>query len=256
MTSAAVSAPVLLCLGLNCHTAPVGVRERFSVPKRLLTETLRALHALPSVQECVVLSTCNRTEIYCCTSLPEQAVTELFAHFRVEESVCSLFYRYEQEAALTHLARVASGLDSAVLGETEIFGQLKDAYEAAHEAGTTARGLNRIFQRVFSIGKKVRVAQEVAQSIGLENVEFRHAGIEEIKEGYDFAVSRAVMVLPDLVKLVRRCTQRALITLKGGDIADELKPRSCQATEVVPITKYFTEPFFETKNVLYTPLVR
>lgn len=112
------------------------------------------------------------------------------------------------------------------------------------------------FLLVDRIGKKVRVAQEVAQSIGLENVEFRHAGIEEIKDGYDFAVSRAVMVLPDLVKLVRRCTQRALITLKGGDIADELKPRSCQATEVVPISKYFTEPFFETKNVLYTPLVR
>lgn len=174
MTSAAVSAPVLLCLGLNCHTAPVGVRERFSVPKRLLAETLRALHALPSVQECVVLSTCNRTEIYCCTALPEQAVAELFAHFRVETAVRSLFYRHEQETALTHLARVASGLDSAVLGETEIFGQLKDAYEAAHETGTTARGLNRIFQRVFSIGKKVRTKTHITDgptSVGAAGVQ-------------------------------------------------------------------------------------
>lgn len=156
MTSAAVSAPVLLCLGLNCHTAPVGVRERFSVPKRELANTLRALHALPPVEECVVLSTCNRTEIYCCTAQPEAAAQVLLTHFRVEPALLGHFYRYEQQRALTHLARVAAGLDSAVLGETEIFGQLKDAYEAAHAAGTTARGLNRLFQRVFSIGKKVR----------------------------------------------------------------------------------------------------
>ena len=156
MTSAADSAPVLLCLGLNCHTAPVGVRERFSVPKRELENTLRALHALPPVEECVVLSTCNRTEIYCCTAQPEAAAQVLLTHFRVEPALLGHFYRYEQQRALTHLARVAAGLDSAVLGETEIFGQLKDAYEAAHAAGTTARGLNRLFQRVFSIGKKVR----------------------------------------------------------------------------------------------------
>lgn len=110
------------------------------------------------------------------------------------------------------------------------------------------------FLLVDRIGKKVRVAQEIAAAIGLKNVECRHAGIEEIKESFDYAVSRAVMVLPDLVKLVRRCTQRGLITLKGGDLTEELKPRFCQSTEVVPIASYFSEEFFETKNVLYTPL--
>lgn len=156
MSSASLSAPVLLCLGLNCHTAPVVVRERFSVLKGKLEEVHLALFALPTVAECVVLSTCNRTEIYCCTAQPQLCMQELFAHFRVEPALRSHFYCYEQERALTHLARVASGLDSAVLGETEIFGQLKDAYEAALQAHTTARGLNRIFQHVFSIGKKVR----------------------------------------------------------------------------------------------------
>lgn len=110
------------------------------------------------------------------------------------------------------------------------------------------------FLLVDRIGKKVRVAQEVAMAIGLKNVEFRHAGIEEIKEEFDYAVSRAVMVLPDLVKLVRRCTKIGLITLKGGDLAEELKPRQCQGTKVVPISTYFKEEFFETKNVLYTPI--
>lgn len=110
------------------------------------------------------------------------------------------------------------------------------------------------FLLVDRIGKKVRVAQEVANAIGLQNVEFRHAGIEEIKQSFDYAVSRAVMVLPDLVKLVRRCTKKGLITLKGGDLADELSPKSCQATQLIPISRYFSEEFFETKNVLYTPM--
>lgn len=110
------------------------------------------------------------------------------------------------------------------------------------------------FLLVDRIGKKVRVAQEVAAAIGLTNVEFRHAGIEEVKQEFDYAVSRAVMVLPDLVKLVSRCTKTALITLKGGDLAEELKPKSCASTTIKPISDYFEEPFFETKNVLYTPL--
>ncbi len=110
------------------------------------------------------------------------------------------------------------------------------------------------FLLVDRIGKKVKVAQEVATAIGLNNVEFRHAGIEEIKETFDFSVSRAVMLLPDLVKLVRRCTNTALITLKGGDLANELKPKQCKGTIVVPISSYFSEEFFETKNITYTPI--
>ncbi len=109
------------------------------------------------------------------------------------------------------------------------------------------------FLLVDRIGKKVRVAQEVAHAIGLTNVEYRHAGIEEVKESFDFAVSRAVMALPDLVKLVRRCTSKALITLKGGDLAEELKPRQCSGTLVIPISTYFQEEFFATKNITYTP---
>lgn len=109
------------------------------------------------------------------------------------------------------------------------------------------------FLLVDRIGKKVRVAQEVAQAIGLQNVEFRHAGIEEVKAHYDYAVSRAVMPQPDLVKLVRRCTQRGLITLKGGDLADELAAPNCKGTFVLPVSRYFEEEFFATKNVVHTP---
>ncbi len=147
------------CLGLNYRTSPVAVREQFSVGRSRLAEACRALRELPEIEECVLLSTCNRTEVYYWTSQPEEAARMILAHFLGNTSgvrADSCFYRHEGEAALFHLARVASGLDSMVVGETEIFGQLKEAYRVALEAGATGSFANRTFQRVFSIGKKVR----------------------------------------------------------------------------------------------------
>lgn len=147
------------CLGLNHRTAPVAARERFAVPQRRLVPTCATLAQLPAVEQCVLLSTCNRTEVYYMAADPEQAAASILAHFMGEgmpqvSSTC--FYRYHGAAALTHLAAVAAGLDSMVIGETEIFGQLKDAYRAASEARATSARLHRIFQRVFTIGKLVR----------------------------------------------------------------------------------------------------
>lgn len=108
------------------------------------------------------------------------------------------------------------------------------------------------FLLVDRIGKKVRVAQEVANAIGLKNVEFRHCGIEEIKATFDYSVSRAVMNLPDLYKLVKRLTKNGLICLKGGDLSEEITPSLAKSTTVKSISDYFTEDFFETKKVVYT----
>lgn len=108
------------------------------------------------------------------------------------------------------------------------------------------------FLLVDRIGKKVKVAQAVADAIGLQNVETRHAGIEEVKLDFDYAVSRAVMNLPDLLKLVRRCTQRGLICLKGGDLTKELSPAICKGTEMVPVRTWIDDPFFDEKYVVYT----
>jgi 16S rRNA (guanine527-N7)-methyltransferase len=104
------------------------------------------------------------------------------------------------------------------------------------------------FLLVDRIGKKVRVATEVAQAIGLTNVQFRHAGIEEVSGPFDFAVSRAVMPLPDLWKLVRRKVRHGLICLKGGELADELS--ACRGAQTEEVSKYFREEFFETKKVV------
>ena len=155
----------LRCLGLNYRTAPVAVRERFAVPRSGLVQGNVALAALPGVLECVLLSTCNRTEIYYWTENPDLAHRNIMAHFFggdvPTEEIADCFYDFQAESALEHLACVAAGLDSMVVGETEIFGQLKDAYRAAQEAGSTSTAANRTFQRVFSAGKKVRTETRI-----------------------------------------------------------------------------------------------
>ena len=108
------------------------------------------------------------------------------------------------------------------------------------------------FLLVDRIGKKVKVAQEIAKSIGLTNVDFRHAGIEEVKDTFDYSVSRAVMNLPDLLKLVKRVTRNGLICLKGGDLEEEITPAIVRNTVIKDIKDYFDEEFFETKKVVYT----
>ena len=117
------------------------------------------------------------------------------------------------------------------------------------------------FHLIDRIGKKVRVATEIANAIGLDNVTFRHAGIEEEKQKFDFAISRAVMPLPDLVKLVRKniSTQQrnamanGLMCLKGGNLEAELAPLRKRLLDF-DLKDFFEEEFFETKKVLYVQI--
>ncbi len=171
----------MFCLGLNYRTSSVAVRERFSVGKSRLAEAVASLHSLPGVEECVLLSTCNRTEVYYWTRSEEATTAAILRYFLGEAAdaagLGSFFYLHRGEMALFHLARVASGLDSMVIGETEIFGQLKDAYRVALQAGATGRGANRVFQRIFSIGKKVRSSTRITAgptSVGAAAVQMAH----------------------------------------------------------------------------------
>lgn len=117
------------------------------------------------------------------------------------------------------------------------------------------------FHLIDSIGKKIKVGQAVAEAIGLKNVTFRHCRAEEEKELFDFAVSRAVMPLADLVKLVRKNIRKkqlnalpnGLICLKGGELQHEILPFKNTAV-TVPLSDYFKEEFFQTKKVVYVPL--
>lgn len=114
------------------------------------------------------------------------------------------------------------------------------------------------FLLVDSIGKKVRVATEVSSAIGLENIQFRHCRAEEVKEQFDFVVSRAVMPLPDLVKIIRKNVSKeqqnalpnGLICLKGGNLEGELKPFK-KTAEADDLSMYFEEEYFKTKKIVY-----
>lgn len=118
------------------------------------------------------------------------------------------------------------------------------------------------FHLVDSIGKKVRVATEVAHSIGLDNATFSHTRAEEVKDTYDFVVSRAVMPLADLMKIIRKnisshqqnALPNGLICLKGGELANETMPFRHKAT-IWNLSDYFDEEFFQTKKVVYVPVV-
>lgn len=163
----------LLCFGLNHKTAPVEVRERFAVGNTKLGEASRSLLELPGVTEGLVISTCNRTEFYLVANPLRDARVSLEARLLEQagspQDPLPHFFQLERVEAARHLCRVVSGLDSMMLGETEIFGQTKQAYQAALEAGCTAGVLNRLFQRAFGIGKRVRTEttiQEGATSVG------------------------------------------------------------------------------------------
>jgi glutamyl-tRNA reductase len=157
----------LLALGINHKTAPVDVRERVAFTPERMVEALHELSAQAPVTEAAILSTCNRTELYCGLSDDDSAaVVEWLSQFhRLPRSdLAPYIYAHPDHDAVRHMLRVASGLDSLVLGEPQILGQMKDAYQAASSAGTLGGLLSRLFQHTFSVAKQVRTDTEIGSS--------------------------------------------------------------------------------------------
>ncbi|MGB9886396.1 MAG: glutamyl-tRNA reductase [Moorellales bacterium] len=156
-------------VGLNHRTAPVEVRERLTVTSAQLNSLLAELRERYAVSGGVWLQTCNRTEVYVTVpgadGVPERLAGFLAerAGFRIEE-FRPYVYLYTSRAVVDHLFRVAAGLDSMVLGETEILGQVRQAYEEARERGFTDRLLNALFQQAVAVGKKVRAQTRIDQN--------------------------------------------------------------------------------------------
>ncbi len=147
----------LYALGLNHHTAPLAIRERVAFqPERLALALYDLAHA-ESVREAAILSTCNRTELYFAAEQPQHAADWLarFHHVALND-VSPYLYAYPQRDAIRHVFRVASGLDSMVIGEPQILGQVKDAVRHAEQAGTMGTLLHKLFQNTFAVAKEVR----------------------------------------------------------------------------------------------------
>jgi len=155
----------LLAIGINHQSAPLAIREQVVFHAETVIQALRDLVDRRPVQEAAIISTCNRTEVYCNTDDPRAAVDWLAAYHRVKPHHISPYvYSLPQEQAVKHAFRVASGLDSMVLGEPQILGQFKHAVRAAAAAGTLGLVLNKLFQRTFSVAKAVRSETEIGAS--------------------------------------------------------------------------------------------
>jgi glutamyl-tRNA reductase len=155
----------LYALGLNHATAPVKVREQVAFQPDTLGAALRDLIAQPSVKEAAILSTCNRTEVYfsAAEAAPVERWLESF-HRVPSESLHPYVYTLAQDRAVSHAFRVASGLDSMVLGEPQILGQMKHAVRSAEAAGALGLILNRLFQRTFAVAKDVRTNTDIGSA--------------------------------------------------------------------------------------------
>ena len=156
----------IMVLGLNHKTAPVEIREKLSVPSHRAPEFLEMFRERRIFNERLLLSTCNRTEIYGVAESPMKdvgAAKKLLSEYSKLD--LSLFedklYVLKQPHSVQHLFSVASGLDSMVLGETEIIGQVKDAYQTAQEKGQTGKVLNNLFQRSFKVAKNLRSQTDI-----------------------------------------------------------------------------------------------
>ncbi|QJT29789.1 glutamyl-tRNA reductase [Aeromonas media] len=157
----------LLALGINHNTASVALRERVAFGSDCIDRALRELVEQPGVSEAVIVSTCNRTELYCSLEQGqgEQVLSWLQRFHQLEASeVLSAIYRHQDEEAVRHLMRVACGLDSLVLGEPQILGQIKQSYAHAQQAEAVKGSLERLFQKSFSVAKRVRTDTEIGAS--------------------------------------------------------------------------------------------
>jgi len=186
----------LVVIGLSHHTSPVAVRERFAFAEAKIPASLYLLRESRVVDEAVILSTCNRVEVYASTTLPPaKAFAELHtflvncADYR--DPITDEIYAFAEPQSLEHLFKVACGLDSMVLGETEILGQLKKAYELALQHNHTSGILNKAFQKAFNVAKHIRTETAIQRgSISVGSV-----AVELAEKIFSSVEDRQVMVI-------------------------------------------------------------
>ena len=184
----------VLSIGLNHTTAPVEIRERAAVTENHLEEALGDIHGRPNIQEATILSTCNRTEVYCQLDNHDVSpVTNWLCDFHQLEraEVQPFLYVHPGQDAVKHAFRVASGLDSMVLGEPQILGQMKTAFAKAHRNGNTGKILNRLFQHTFSVAKEIRSTTQ----IGSNAVSVAYAGVSLAKQIFADISQQTVMMV-------------------------------------------------------------
>jgi len=186
----------LILVGVNHKTTPVEIREKLAFTKGKIEESVDRLFNFPDIIEHTILSTCNRVEIYAranCQDSAIKAIKQFICDFH-EVSPVELedhFYSYRNEEAVEHLFRVSSSLDSMILGEAQILGQVKDAYSLAKDLRSTGLVLNQLFEKAFSIAKKVREETGIAE----RSVSISSAAVELAQKIFDDLENHTVMLV-------------------------------------------------------------
>jgi glutamyl-tRNA reductase len=186
----------IVVIGLSHHSAPVTVRERFAFAEARIPVTLQSLRDSGVASEAVILSTCNRVELYAVTALEPRAAFTALREFLVNcheyrEPITTELYTLSEPHSLEHLFKVASGLDSMVLGETEILGQLKKAYDLALQHKHSGGRLNKAFQRAFNVAKQIRTDTNIQRG----SVSVGSVAVELAEKIFTTLNGRQVMVI-------------------------------------------------------------
>ncbi len=183
----------LTALGINHKTAPVALREKVAFTPDSLVAALASLKQIDGIEESVIVSTCNRTEVYVKGAGEAALLLDWLSAFHdvKREDIEQNSYLYQQEDAVKHVMRVASGLDSLILGEPQILGQIKQAFSDAKHSGTVGAEFERLFQHTFSVAKKVRSETE----IGANAVSVAFAAVQLAKHIFSALPKRSVLLV-------------------------------------------------------------
>jgi glutamyl-tRNA reductase len=239
-----------VCLiGLNHQTAPVEVREQLSIQPNRLPAALEVLRGLDGVLDCFILSTCNRFEVTCLLSEDAslEAIFSLFlkTSYQIKpHAVLPCVYVHSGRDAIRHLFRVASSLDSLVVGESQILGQLKDAVHAARQAGCLNTQLGAVFERAINAAKKVRSETEIASSA----VSVSYAAVELARKIFGGLKDKKVLILGAgktgelTAKHLLNCEVQSVVVSnrtfeKAIDLARRLRGQAAHFSELEPHLK-------------------
>lgn len=234
----------LLAIGINHNTASVEIREKVSFTPEAMCESLQSVLELPGIHETVILSTCNRSEIYCSTENSNQSSEEVIRwlaslHKLDLNALRHCTYVHTDKAVVEHISEVAAGLDSMVLGEPQILGQLKSAYATAQEFDSVGSSLNFLFQHSFKVAKKVRTET----AIGENAVSIAFAAVSLSTRIFsDLSQCRALLVgAGETIELVaRHLRERGLTQLtvanrtlaRAEDLAREFDAQACLLSDI------------------------
>jgi glutamyl-tRNA reductase len=183
----------LVLIGINHKTAPIELRERIAISRDELPEATRALAVQPGVSECMIVSTCNRVEMLAAIESPETDLTAfLHHHFGLDQALLAPhIYQHRDRQAVRHLFRVASSLDSMVVGEPQILGQVKEAFATARAAGTVSGELEHLLQSAFAAAKRVRTET----AIGSNSVSIASVAVELARKIFGSLQGRTVFLV-------------------------------------------------------------